>query len=50
MSSEQRKRPICIRLGAYIYIIYKFSYLYCMLDDNGMEKVEVNDAHDNDDH
>jgi hypothetical protein len=28
----------------------KFSYLYCMPYDSGMDKVEVNDAHDNDDY
>ena len=36
--------------GKHIFIIYKFSYLYCMPYDNGMEKVKVNDAHDIDDH
>jgi hypothetical protein len=39
-----------IYIYIYIYIIYKFSKLYCMPYDNVMDKVEVNDAHDNDDH
>ena len=36
-------------MGIYIYI-YICIKLYCMSYDNGMDKVEDDDAHDNDDH
>ena len=36
-------------MDTYVYHLY-FLWLYCMSHDNGMDKSEVNDAHDNDDH